>query len=256
MRMTSNFQKTIECLIDRYIVLVDLCIRKQKDFEYSFSGYSNIQLANMLEHKSKFEFNIEEVIGEIRELAKTHRYKVVYDNINLFIFFARSYGESMGNLYQIEPHLTSDELSDLYYQRKISEEKLVQHIEDYKDFVNVNWDPNNEIIYRMKINEILKTIRTEAGLSQVQLAEMLEATQGTISNLEKSMMANPTFDILKGYVTKVGANPVFLFGLDPTAPPIIHPSIQVERLKGSKDEKVKTDLIKELETTIKKLKSL
>ena len=108
----------------------------------------------------------------------------------------------------------------------------------------------------MKINEILKTIRTEAGLSQVQLAEMLEATQGTISNLEKSMMANPTFDILKGYVTKVGANPVFLFGLDPTAPPIIHPSIQVERLKGSKDEKVKTDLIKELETTIKKLKSL
>ena len=145
MRMTSNFQKTIECLIDRYIVLVDLCIRKQKDFEYSFSGYSNIQLANMLEHKSKFEFNIEEVIGEIRELAKTHRYKVVYDNINLFIFFARSYGESMGNLYQIEPHLTSDELSDLYYQRKISEEKLVQHIEDYKDFVNVNWDPKMKL---------------------------------------------------------------------------------------------------------------
>jgi len=109
----------------------------------------------------------------------------------------------------------------------------------------------------MGINEILKSIRQEAGLSQVQLAELVEATQGTISNLEKSLAANPTFDILKGYITKVGANPVFLFGLDPTAPPIIHPTVQIERMKSKdSDAKVKDKLIKELEEITKKLKSL
>lgn len=108
----------------------------------------------------------------------------------------------------------------------------------------------------MGINEILKTIRTEAGLSQVQVADMVDATQGTISNLEKSTVANPTFDILKGYITKVGANPVFLFGLDPTAPPIIHPTILVERMKGAKDDQTIKQLVKELESTIKRLKSL
>lgn len=256
--MTSKLdhKSIIDQLIENYLILVDLYIGKQKDYEYTFSGYSNQKLADMLEFKAKFEYNIDEVTIEIRRLAKTHKYAVIYDNINLFIWFAKSYGENVGNLYMIEPHMSAHELGELYQTRKIKENNLLEHIQDFKDFVNINWDPNNEIVYRMRINEILKTIRTEAGLSQVQLAELIDATQGTISNLEKSIMANPTFDILRGYVTKVGANPVFLFGLDPSAPPIIHPSIQVERMKGAKDDQTIKQLVKELESTIKKLKSL
>ena len=255
--LNSLHWKTItERLLDNYLTLVDLNIRIQKDFEYSFAGYSNQKLADMLEHRAKFDFKIDEVIAKIRRLAKTHKYSVVYDNINLFIFFAESHGRTVGSLYMIEPHMTANELGLLYEQRKDQEEKLLEHIEDFKDFINIVWDPNNGLAFRMRINEKFKMIREEAGLSQVQVAQMVEASQGTISNLEKSMMANPTFDIIKGYITKVGANPAFLFGLDPEATPIIHPSIQAERLKGSQNDNVKSELIKELEETIEKLKSL
>ncbi|WP_313418754.1 helix-turn-helix domain-containing protein [Sphingobacterium multivorum] len=254
--ITSNWQQITDQLLDNYLTLVDLNIRIQKDFEYSFAGYSNQKLADMLEHRAKFDFKIDEVIAKIRRLAKTHKYSVVYDNINLFIYFAESHGRTVGSLYMIEPHMTADDLGLLYEQRKDQEEKLLEHIEDFKDFINIVWDPNNGITFRMRINEKFKMIREEAGLSQVQVAQMVEATQGTISNLEKSIMANPTFDIIKGYITKVGANPAFLFGLDPEATPIIHPTIQAERLRGSKDDKVKSELIKELEQTIEKLKSL
>lgn len=253
---TDNWQEITEKLIDNYLTLIDLNIRIQKDFEYSFAGYTNQKLADMLEHRAKFDFKIDEVIDEIKRLAKTHKYSVVYDNISLFIYFAKSIGLTIGNLYMIEPHMTSEELGTLYEQRKVQEEDLLENIEDFKEFVNTVWDPSSGIIFSMRINEKLKMILEEAGLSQVQLAQLVDATQGTISHLEKSMGANPTYDVIKGYITKVGANPAFLFGLDPEATPIIHPSVQVERLRGSKDDKVKAKLITELEETIKKLKSM
>ncbi|GGH24898.1 helix-turn-helix transcriptional regulator [Sphingobacterium alkalisoli] len=252
----ASWQEISDKLIDNYLTLVDLYIRKQKDYEYSFVGYSNAKLVEMLEHKAKFEFSIDEVIAEIRRLARTHKYKVVYDNINLFIWFADKNGTTVGNLYLIEEHMGAEELGTLYASRKDFEDNLLQHIEDFKEFVKIHWDPDNGIIYRMRTNEIFKRVREEAGLSQVQVAEMVDATQGTISNIEKSLGSNPTYDIIQKYISKVGANPMFLFGLDFSAPPIIHPTVQRERMGGKKEDKVRDDLIKELESVVKKLKSL
>ncbi|GEM67606.1 hypothetical protein SMI01S_12120 [Sphingobacterium mizutaii NBRC 14946 = DSM 11724] len=252
----TPWQEIAERLIDNYLTLIDLNIRYFKDFEYSFIGYTNEKLAAMLEHRAKFDFNIDETIDEIKRLARTHRSSIIYDHISLYIYFAKTTAETTGGLYLIEPYMGEKEIGDLFETRKEKEEELLDHINDFKEFVWTHWDPNNGIRYRMRTNEIFKKVREESGLSQVQIAELVEATQGTISNIEKSFMANPTYDILKGYITKVGANPIFLFGIDTSAPPIIHPSIQKERLAGKKEDKVKNELIKELEGTIKKLKSL
>ncbi len=108
----------------------------------------------------------------------------------------------------------------------------------------------------MTTAEIFKKVREEAGLSQVVLAEMIGATQGTVSNIEKSINSNPSYDIVSKYIAVIGANPLFLFGLDSTAPPIIHPTIMKARLSGVKDLTVKNEIIKDLEASVKKLRSL
>lgn len=108
----------------------------------------------------------------------------------------------------------------------------------------------------MKTNELFKKIREEVGLSQVQMAELCETTQGTISHIENSVNSNPSFDIISKYVAKVGANPAFLFGLDPSASPILHPTVMRDRLAGGKNPQLKNKIAEELESIIKKVKSL
>lgn len=108
----------------------------------------------------------------------------------------------------------------------------------------------------MTIAEIFKKVREEAGLSQVMLAEMIGSTQGTISNIEKSVNSNPSYDIVSKYISIVGANPIFLFGIDFNASPVIHPQVMKIRLAGGKDSQVKKEVIKELEASIEKIKSL
>lgn len=108
----------------------------------------------------------------------------------------------------------------------------------------------------MATADIFKKVREEAGLSQVLLAEMIGSTQGNISNIEKSVNSNPSYDIVSKYVNVVGANPVFLFGIDLSAPPVIHPMVMKSRLSGATDNALKKDIIKELDKNIERLKSL
>lgn len=108
----------------------------------------------------------------------------------------------------------------------------------------------------MTIAEIFKKVREEAGLSQVMVAEMIGSTQGTISNIEKSVNSNPSYDIVSKYISVVGANPVFLFGIDPEAPPIVHPEVMKIRMAGGTSKKIQKDIIKDIERSLEKLKSL
>ncbi|WP_437918539.1 helix-turn-helix domain-containing protein [Sphingobacterium sp. LRF_L2] len=108
----------------------------------------------------------------------------------------------------------------------------------------------------MKTNDIFKKIREEAGLSQVQLAEICETTQGTISHIEKSINSNPSYDIVSKYITEIGANPIFMFGLDPLAPPIIHPTIMMARMSTAKSSTPKVEVIRDLQDIINRIRSL
>ena len=57
-------------------------------------------------------------------------------------------------------------------------------------------------------------IRTEKGLSQAQVAEMVGANQATISKIEKGI-GNPTLSMINRIAKALGVHPSALFGLDP-----------------------------------------
>jgi len=108
----------------------------------------------------------------------------------------------------------------------------------------------------MSIAEIFRKIRDAHGLSQSKMAEAMETTQGTISNIEKGVNANPTYELVKRLIFNVGANPLFVFGIDTDVDPVMHPSILKDRLHGKKSTKIKVDLIDRIEKDLAALKSL
>lgn len=108
----------------------------------------------------------------------------------------------------------------------------------------------------MTTAEIFKKIREEAGLSQVALAQKLGTTQGAISHIETSTSSNPSYDIVSKYITEIGANPIFLFGMDPLASPIIHPTIMMARMSTAKSSTPKVEVIKDLQDIITRIRSL
>lgn len=108
----------------------------------------------------------------------------------------------------------------------------------------------------MTIAEIFKTVRDAHGFSQEDMAKALGVLQGTISNIEKGVSSNPRYDIIKGLIFNVGANPLFVFGIDTTVDPIMHPSILKDRIGGKKSNSIKLKLIANIEKELDQLKSL
>ena len=58
----------------------------------------------------------------------------------------------------------------------------------------------------------LKAIRKDRGLSQTELAEMVQCTQSMVSKIE-SGEANPTLDLIEALAKALRTSPVSLFGI-------------------------------------------
>lgn len=108
----------------------------------------------------------------------------------------------------------------------------------------------------MTVAEIFKSVRDAAGYSQEQLSELIGIGQAAVSSIEKGKTPNPGYDVMKGLIFNVGANPVFVFGIDPTVDPLMHPTIIKDRLKGAKQSDLKKAIIKDIEVSLSKLRSL
>jgi transcriptional regulator with XRE-family HTH domain len=111
-------------------------------------------------------------------------------------------------------------------------------------------------IFNMTIGEIFKTIRTAGGWGQEDFSKLVGMAQGTISSIENGVTKNPSYDLLQALIFKVGANPLFVFNIDTTVDPIMHPAIITSRLSGKSQDSIKATIIKEIEESLVKLKSL
>lgn len=107
----------------------------------------------------------------------------------------------------------------------------------------------------MTVSEIFKAIRKAHGLNQRNMAIILEMSPAYISNIEIGANSNPTYEALKKLIFNLGANPLFVFGIDTTVPPIMHPAIIKERLSGKKDVKIKKEILDRIEADLHLLKS-
>lgn len=70
----------------------------------------------------------------------------------------------------------------------------------------------------MTLADKLQAIRKAKGLSQQEMAAMLEVTQGAITNLEVGRNKDIKMLLLKKMVYRMGVNPFYLLGDDDKEP--------------------------------------